>query len=141
MHIFCSWRGDAEHELPRPFFQVEWPAQNVGISVTIGWGGQWTATAQRGYHGAVSLSAAFGFPDSDARADVYPAFRLVHGESLRVLRVLVLSYSLAHTRKVMDSSFNNWSEQTPAFHFGLHYTTFREATVSQNCPNGVGGFR
>ena len=84
-----------------PFWQLEFPAHGVGISLSLGWIGQWAASFTRDDSGATTVQIGFGGDGAGgAQTASYPAFRVppeshteVGGDKLRMVRAIVLSYS------------------------------------------------
>ena len=79
-----------------PFAQLEWPAQpgssehGVGLSVSVGWAGNWATSFAAG-EGNASAVVRVGVPGASA-AD-YPNLALQAGERIRYARVLLVMWT------------------------------------------------
>ena len=70
-----------------PFAQLEVPSQSIGLSISVGWAGDWSIAFAAPAASRVSIAAMVG------SASVNPFLSLRPGERLRYARVLLLQYS------------------------------------------------
>jgi hypothetical protein len=83
----------------QPFWQLEWKGR--GVSLSLGWIGQWAASFARDDDGATTVQIGFGGDGAGGGQDTsYPAFRVPPAsaaaptQQLRMVRVIILGYKI-----------------------------------------------
>jgi hypothetical protein len=81
-----------------PFWQLEFPAHSVGVSLSLGWIGQWAASFTRDDSGATTARIGFGGDGAGGpQTAAYPAFRVparhTEDQELRMVRAIAVSCS------------------------------------------------